>query len=274
MHWSAGNLPLWRISHSDCALLLVRNCSQSPSLPPCVWVGLASGDVAVWQADAGRLASYFFFFSLSTEWSSIMTYAKVKSAVNSWLTLVEFLHCSCTLTTAGAHIMFCFLSFVFVIPLVVAGAQETTGALSFGAMRLPSNFRCRFRPRFSQDIHTILVMPMQEHKLGVRYLLLQAGAVPQLWSSSDDKTVKVWAASDDICSGSGAASLLTITLPCVALACDTVQVYSDASDEDNRSVWLGCDDHVIRVWSCKKQQLIADLKHHKVSPDRLSCVPF
>ena len=40
----------------DCARLLTAGCSQSLSLPACLWVGLASGDIAVWQADAGGLS--------------------------------------------------------------------------------------------------------------------------------------------------------------------------------------------------------------------------
>jgi hypothetical protein len=35
------------------SLALTETFSQMATLPPCVWVGLASGDVAVWQADAG-----------------------------------------------------------------------------------------------------------------------------------------------------------------------------------------------------------------------------
>jgi len=111
----------------------------------------------------------------------------------------------------------------------------------------------------------------QEHKLSVRHLLLQHAhcPLPQLWSSSDDKTVKVWSATDAACSGGAApASLFTITLPCVALVCEAVEVFSAASgaasEDDCTSVWLGCDDNVIRVWSCKRRQLAAELKHHKV----------
>jgi hypothetical protein len=33
--------------------MLTDRFSQMASLPPCVWVGLASGDIAVWQANAG-----------------------------------------------------------------------------------------------------------------------------------------------------------------------------------------------------------------------------
>ena len=110
---------------------------------------------------------------------------------------------------------------------------------------------------------------MQEHKLSVRHLLLQNCALPQLWSCSDDKTVKVWAATDDVCGGSSTpSSLLTITLSCVALVCEAVGACSAASgasrDDDVQSVWLGCDDNVIRVWSSKRRQLTAELKHHKV----------
>jgi hypothetical protein len=108
---------------------------------------------------------------------------------------------------------------------------------------------------------------MQGHKLGVRHLMLQLDAIPQLWSSSDDKTVKVWAVSDDVCSGGGTptSSIMTITLPCVALVCEAVELHSEhACDDDKRSVWIGCDDHMIRVWSCKRQQFCAELKNHKV----------
>ncbi len=108
---------------------------------------------------------------------------------------------------------------------------------------------------------------MQEHKLGVRHLLLQPGASPLLWSSSDDKCVKVWTISDDICSSGSApaSSMITITLPCVALVCEAVEICSEvACDDGNRSVWMGCDDHMIRVWSCKRQQFCAELKSHKV----------
>ena len=99
----------------------------------------------------------------------------------------------------------------------------------------------------------------------MRHLLLQTGSVIQLWSSSDDKTVKVWAVSDDVCGVGTPSSILTISLPCVALVCETVEVVAAAAHEDeSRSVWMGCDDHVIRVWSCKRQLLFAELKHHKV----------
>lgn len=100
----------------------------------------------------------------------------------------------------------------------------------------------------------------------MRHLLLQRDALPLLWTSSDDKTVKVWAASDVVCGiGSVPASISTITLPCIALVCETVQVHSAAASlDDSRSVWMGCDDHLIRVWNCKRQQLSAELKYHKV----------
>ena len=100
----------------------------------------------------------------------------------------------------------------------------------------------------------------------MRHLLLQRDALPLLWTSSDDKTVKVWAASDVVCGiGSVPASIATITLPCIALVCETVQVHSATVRlDDSRSVWIGCDDHLIRVWNCKRQQLSAELKYHKV----------
>jgi hypothetical protein len=99
----------------------------------------------------------------------------------------------------------------------------------------------------------------------VRHLLLQRDAVALLWSTSDDKTVKVWSVPDVQCSSSALASIATINLPCVALVCETVETYSAVTVEGSRSVWMGCDDHLIRVWSCKKQQLSAELKHHKVA---------
>jgi hypothetical protein len=34
--------------------MLTAYYSQVASLPPCVWVGLASGEITVWQADAGN----------------------------------------------------------------------------------------------------------------------------------------------------------------------------------------------------------------------------
>lgn len=108
---------------------------------------------------------------------------------------------------------------------------------------------------------------MQEHKLGVRHLMLQLGATPQLWSSSDDKTVKVWAALDETFSSgsSPASSIMTITLPCVALVCEAVEIHSEAvCDDGDIFVWIGCDDHIIRVWNCKRQQLCPELRNHKV----------
>ncbi len=151
----------------------------------------------------------------------------------------------------------------------VVGVQATTGASSFGVMLLPLKSHCRCELT-QHDVaclaFNIYVKLKQEHKLGVRHLLLQRDALPLLWTTSDDKTVKIWAASDAACSsGSAPASISTITLPCVALVCETVEVRSAAGTvEDIRSVWMGCDDHVIRIWSCKRQQLSGELKYHKV----------
>ena len=104
----------------------------------------------------------------------------------------------------------------------------------------------------------------------MRHLLLQHDAVPLLWSTSDDKTVKVWSVPDVLSSSSALSSASTINLPCVALVCETVETYSAVTVEGSKSVWMGCDDHLIRVWSCKKQQLCAELKYHKVAHVRIS----
>ncbi len=53
MHLSAGEIFRWRKIFSEELPTLINVCSESDLQPSCIWAGLASGDITVWQADAG-----------------------------------------------------------------------------------------------------------------------------------------------------------------------------------------------------------------------------